>query len=37
MGLVRREIEDKIKKFIERREIIAIRGLDKREKQLCLK
>jgi len=37
MGLVRREIEDKIKKFVERREIIGIRGARQTGKTTLLK
>jgi hypothetical protein len=35
MELIKREIEDKLKKFIERREIIGIGEPGKQGKQLC--
>jgi len=35
MELIKRELEYKLKKFIERREIIGIRGAGRRGKQLC--
>jgi predicted AAA+ superfamily ATPase len=37
MELIKREIEDKLKKFIERREIIGIRGARQTGKTTLLK